>query len=169
MTDKTPPFLRSLKGIADETRLRLLRLLLTQDLCGKALAGRLSVTEAAVSQHLKILREAGLVTGEKRGYWTHYVVRKETLMQIIGELENMVRDAECPARQCRRFHESQRRLLAKEVKSMCCGPCCEQPIQWKGKAEECTPEQIRECHGDVDNHPCGEKKKKGGQTKRMKP
>jgi len=126
------------------------------------LTGPVPVTE-------KILREAGLVAGEKRGYWTHYVVRKETLMQIIGELENMVRDAECPARQCRRFHESQRRLLAKEVKSMCCGPCCEQPIQLKGKAEECTPEQIRGCHGDVDNHPCGEKKKKGGQTKRMKP
>lgn len=38
--------------------------------------------------------------------------------------------------------------------------CCQKPDQLKGKPEECSPEQIRKCHGDVKEHPCvtGEKK-----------
>ena len=31
---------------------------------------------------------------------------------------------------------------------------CEKPEQLAGEPEECTPEQIRECHGDVKEHPC---------------
>lgn len=33
---------------------------------------------------------------------------------------------------------------------------CEHPDKLKGKPEECTPEQIRECHGEVKEHPCVE-------------
>ncbi len=32
--------------------------------------------------------------------------------------------------------------------------CCQKPEHLKGKPEECSPEQIRECHGDVKTHPC---------------
>jgi hypothetical protein len=39
---------------------------------------------------------------------------------------------------------------------------CQKPEALKGKPEECTPEQIRECHGDAQEHPCTEK----GQEKR---
>jgi hypothetical protein len=31
---------------------------------------------------------------------------------------------------------------------------CEKPENLKTKPEECTPEQIKECHGDVEEHPC---------------
>ncbi len=31
---------------------------------------------------------------------------------------------------------------------------CQKPENLKGKPEECSPEQIRKCHGDVANHPC---------------
>ena len=41
------------------------------------------------SQHLKILREAGLVYGVKRGYYTHYSVDKDALGAVIDELETM--------------------------------------------------------------------------------
>jgi hypothetical protein len=45
---------------------------------------------------------------------------------------------------------------------MCCGKTkCERPKELKGKAEECPPEQIKKCHGDVKNHPCASGKKKG--------
>jgi hypothetical protein len=51
-------------------------------------------------------------------------------------------------------------VFFKEVRAMCqC--CCEHPEKLKGKAEECTPEQIRDCHGDVEKHPCKGEKKKG--------
>jgi hypothetical protein len=32
--------------------------------------------------------------------------------------------------------------------------CCEKPDRLKNKPEECTPEQIRECHGEETEHPC---------------
>ncbi len=37
---------------------------------------------------------------------------------------------------------------------MCQPNCCQKPENLKGKPENCTPEQIRECHGDVQDHPC---------------
>ena len=108
------PPLPILNALADENRLRLLHLLLTQDLCGKALARRLGVSEAAVSQHLKILRESGLVKSEKRGYWTHYVVRKETIEHLIDDLSGFLGQMAFPITQCHR----------KEGKHMCNGSCC---------------------------------------------
>jgi len=70
------------KALADDTRFRIIHLLLTHDLCVGALADRLSMSKAAVSQHLQILRKAGLVRGEKRGYWTHYGVDRDVLRRI---------------------------------------------------------------------------------------
>ena len=31
---------------------------------------------------------------------------------------------------------------------------CEKPDQLRGKPSECSPEQIKKCHGDVKEHPC---------------
>ena len=61
-------FVQIVKTLADETRFKLVKLLLTHDLCVGALAQHLRISEAAVSQHLKYVREAGIVKGEKRGY-----------------------------------------------------------------------------------------------------
>ena len=69
--------------LADPTRLKLLKLLLqqrdTDALCVNVLAFRLGVTQPAISQHLKVLKDAGLVQGEKRGYRAHYFVKQEAL------------------------------------------------------------------------------------------
>jgi len=56
---------------------------------------------------------------------------------------------------------NQNGYTGKEVKTMCCKPCCEQPEKLKGKPGECTPAQIKECHGDVKKHPCEGEKKEG--------
>jgi hypothetical protein len=41
------------------------------------------------------------------------------------------------------------------------GKRCSRPDKLKGRPEDCTPEQIRECHGEEKHHPCcGEEKKK---------
>ena len=51
--------------------------------------------------------------------------------------------------------------LMKEVTEMCkweSGKGCEHPERLKGKPEECSPEQIKECHGDVEEHPCVKEK-----------
>jgi len=36
---------------------------------------------------------------------------------------------------------------------------CEKPENLETKPEECTPEQIKECHGDAEEHPCTEENK----------
>jgi ArsR family transcriptional regulator len=71
-----------LKALADETRFKIVDLLLRHDLCVGALADRLELSEAAVSQHLQVLRKAGVIKGEKRGYYTHYGVDREKLKQF---------------------------------------------------------------------------------------
>ncbi|MEF8823149.1 MAG: metalloregulator ArsR/SmtB family transcription factor [Desulfohalobiaceae bacterium] len=78
-----------LKALAHETRWRMIELLLGHSLCVGALAQALGVTEAAASQHLQILRKAGLVRGEKRGYWTHYLVQTEELKSLGKELSEL--------------------------------------------------------------------------------
>jgi len=38
------------------------------------------------------------------------------------------------------------------------GQKCEHPEKLKGKPGECSPEQIKECHGEGEEHPCAEEK-----------
>ena len=70
---------RILKVLSVDTRVRIIQLLKGQSLCVNALAARLDVTQGAVSQHLRFMRDAGLVTDEKRGYYVHYHLNEVTL------------------------------------------------------------------------------------------
>lgn len=121
-----------LKAIADDTRLKIVKLLLQHNYCVSALARRLELTEAAVSQHLKVLREAGLLVGEKRGYFMHYDVDRKQLLALASELEKLAaiqREACKPEEEgcmqkkrdkCR-VHESGKEC-SEEVRSACHGP-----------------------------------------------
>jgi ArsR family transcriptional regulator len=93
------------KALADPTRLRLIKLLGDQSpdvcqgtcngakfLCVNALANKLGVTQSAVSQHLRVLRQAGLVHGERHGTFMHYSLDqdgmdkyKAALREALGE------------------------------------------------------------------------------------
>lgn len=59
-------------ALAAESRLRILRLLAGDVLCVGALSRRTGITAGAVSQHLRVLKSAGLVLPERRGYFIHY-------------------------------------------------------------------------------------------------
>ncbi len=86
------------KALADPTRLRLVKLLseLTPEdesdecggraLCVNALAHRLGITQSAVSQHLRILRQARLVKGERRGAFVHYSLDQDGASQVKAVL-----------------------------------------------------------------------------------
>ncbi len=81
------------KALSDPTRLRLVRLLsecapgeCTGALCVNALAHELGVTQSAVSQHLRVLRHAGLVRGERRGQHVHYSLDRDRLAQHRARL-----------------------------------------------------------------------------------
>ena len=80
---------RMLKAIGDPKRYMLLTFMCEQAYCVGALARKSRLSESAVSQHLKVLREAGLVCGVKRGPYTHYSVDKAALAEVIAELERL--------------------------------------------------------------------------------
>lgn len=93
-------FLKVIKALSDETRLKIIDLLLNYDFCVGALSRHLGVSEASVSQHLQVLRKAGLVTGEKRGYYTHYDVKRELLEETAQALRAIAAH-EGPRKGCR--------------------------------------------------------------------
>ena len=143
-----------LKALADGTRFRIIDLLLTHDLCVGALANRLGISKPAVSQHLQILRKAGLVRGEKRGYYTHYAIEKDLLLRIADEIKTRFDPAPSPQEVCQRSVSGSTLLFNERRNIDMCNDCCQRPEQLKGKPEECSPEQIKACHGDAGEHPC---------------
>jgi DNA-binding transcriptional ArsR family regulator len=80
------------KALSAPTRLRLVKLLGEHEgaLCVNALARRLDVSQSAVSQHLRILRQTGLVRSERRGSSVHYLLDQDNLKQHRAKLrENL--------------------------------------------------------------------------------
>ena len=65
------------KALGDENRLRILLLLTTGEKCACKLLEKIQVTQPTMSHHMKILCDAGLVTGRKEGKWMHYSISKE--------------------------------------------------------------------------------------------
>jgi ArsR family transcriptional regulator len=88
------------KALSDPTRLRLVKLLADRapgevepdecgggPLCVNALAHRLGITQSAVSQHLRVLRQARLVKGERRGSFVHYSLDQDGMRQVKAVLQ----------------------------------------------------------------------------------
>jgi DNA-binding transcriptional ArsR family regulator len=74
------------KALAVETRVTIIELLKSEGPMGaKKIAELVGVTPAAVSQHLKILRQAGFVRSERNGYWIPYSIDEEAL-ENCGEV-----------------------------------------------------------------------------------
>ena len=68
------------KVLAVETRIKIIDLLKSRGPLGaKNIARLIGVTPAAISQHLKILRQAGLVRSERNGYWIPYSIDEDAL------------------------------------------------------------------------------------------
>jgi len=78
-----------LKALSDETRLSIVRLLLRRNYCLRALAGELSLTPGAVSQHVKVLREVGLLEATRQGYFMHFEVNRGALRVLAGWLAGL--------------------------------------------------------------------------------
>ena len=78
------------KVLAVETRVKIIKILKSNGPLGsKNIAELVGVTSAAVSQHLKILRQAGLVRSERKGYWIPYSIDEEALencRQLLNEV-----------------------------------------------------------------------------------
>jgi ArsR family transcriptional regulator len=89
-----------LKALAHPVRLGIIRLLVEQaafggdgpsccvgrDVCVCEITRAFDLSAATISHHLRILREAGLVTADRRGVWIHYAVRPQALTEVAAFL-----------------------------------------------------------------------------------
>jgi ArsR family transcriptional regulator len=86
----TDPDVRLLQAAADPTRLAILRRLAGEaSVCACEFAACCDVSQPTVSHHLKVLRDAGWVTAERRGTWVWYALRPEAaarLRSIAGQV-----------------------------------------------------------------------------------
>jgi ArsR family transcriptional regulator len=87
--DQAVELARVFKAMGDPVRLRLLSLIASHEggeACVCDLTDVFELTGPTISHHLKVLREAGLITGERRGTWVYYRVRPELLARVSAVL-----------------------------------------------------------------------------------
>ena len=77
------------KLLSVDTRIEIVELLKGGPMTVNALAEALGVTQSAVSQHLRVLRSAGLVENERQGYWIHYSLNREALERCRQRLNRV--------------------------------------------------------------------------------
>ena len=78
------------KALSVETRIKIIELLKSRGPLGaKDIAALIGITIAAVSQHLKILKQTGLVRSERRGYWIPYTIDENAMENCRQELNEV--------------------------------------------------------------------------------
>ena len=86
------PDVRLLRAIADPVRLSIVRQLSAQGtVCACDFMACVALSQPTISHHLRVLREAGWVTTERRGTWIHYALAPsavERLRTLAGELDS---------------------------------------------------------------------------------
>ena len=80
---------RVFKAFCDANRLTILSLLQNGELCACKLLKALHIGQPTLSHHMKILCDAGIVTGRKEGKWTHYSINREGVEKAKKLLEDI--------------------------------------------------------------------------------
>jgi ArsR family transcriptional regulator len=95
MSAAAPPGLDAglLRLLADPTRARIVELLAAEQLCTCHLVDELGATQSGVSNHLRALREAGVVTAEPHGRFTYYRLEPALLHELAGRLGELAQAA----------------------------------------------------------------------------
>lgn len=93
------------KVLGVETRVKIIELLKSNGPLGvKNISSDLGVTPSAISQHLKILKQAGLVRSERQGYWIPYSINEEAMAQCRKLLTEI---CTCGCRGTGKFRETE--------------------------------------------------------------
>ncbi|MEG0855980.1 MAG: metalloregulator ArsR/SmtB family transcription factor [Terrisporobacter sp.] len=79
--------LKVFKALSDETRINILKIISSRVICQKGISKHLQISDSAVSQHIKILKEANILQGYKDGYFVFYQVNYEVFNECISFME----------------------------------------------------------------------------------
>jgi ArsR family transcriptional regulator len=80
----------ALKALAEPIRWQIVERLAHEDLCVCHLVDELALPQPLVSHHLKVLRQAGLVTAERYRQWTYHRLMPDEVAAVAGELSGLV-------------------------------------------------------------------------------
>jgi len=120
------------KALGDETRLRLMYLLIASEdtLCVCEMMDALELPQYQVSRHLSVLKNAGLVTSERRGTWMYYSLEVEMPgnRELFEFLETCLRTSDMGARFEKDYEYLQKRIALREAGTCVVGIRNE----WKG-------------------------------------
>ena len=83
---------RVFEALSSQVRRKILAYLAHADLTAGEIAARFEISKPAVSQHLSVLENAGLVTSEKRGQYVHYSLVPDHLANVLSSYAQEV----CP-------------------------------------------------------------------------
>jgi ArsR family transcriptional regulator len=83
-------------ALSDRTRLSILQRLRLGERCVCDLTDALDAAQSRLSFHLKVLKDAGLVTDRKEGRWMYYTLNTDTLAEV-GELAESLAAEPTPA------------------------------------------------------------------------
>ena len=104
MKRQTDPDVLLLQAAADPTRLAILRQLSdTGEVCACDFTDCCGVSQPTVSHHLKVLRQAGWIAGERRGTWIWYSIRPEAVARFRELAGHLGPVAGLPAARARRL------------------------------------------------------------------
>jgi ArsR family transcriptional regulator len=74
------------KALADDTRQRILEMLLEGEMCVSDIVDVFGVSQPTISHHLNILRQLGLVTSRKEGKQVYYAIDRDNVVECCGRL-----------------------------------------------------------------------------------
>ena len=80
---------RLFQALSDQTRLSILQRLRFGERCVCELTDALEAAQSRLSFHLKVLKDAGLVTDRREGRWMYYTLNADALAEISELVENM--------------------------------------------------------------------------------
>lgn len=93
MGETMQDLIRVMKALSDETRLRILRVLLEQECCVCEVMQALDISQSRASRNLGILQEAGFLRARRDGVWIVYSVDWQTANRYAISLAKLLKDS----------------------------------------------------------------------------
>ncbi|MFW6273079.1 MAG: ArsR/SmtB family transcription factor [bacterium] len=90
---KAKETIRVLRAMADFNRLKIITLLSKRPMCVHAIVHHLNISQPAVSKHLKLLTDAGLLVSEKKGMYVHYSLKRDRLLYHFKNIEKIIKES----------------------------------------------------------------------------
>jgi len=85
--------IKAMKALSDETRLRILRVLLEKECCVCEVMQALDISQSRASRNLGILQDAGFLRARRDGAWILYSVDNEGMQEYLSDMVKAVRKA----------------------------------------------------------------------------